>query len=139
MLQPISGKRPASEARLWTQANGAFVTFSGIVRIDMANAWLDKVVKVGKVNWLILNISEMSQAQKGVWASIEVGLKKLQKKGVQRIVVVWKDKNLFAQLKASFKRVGLLGISEYIDTNKRPYNQKAVASWLQQNWDKAQG
>ncbi len=130
------GNRPVSEARLWTQANGVFITLSGIVRVDLANDWLDKVVKVGKVDWLILNIEHMRQAQNGVWPLVEVGVKKLQKKGVKRIIVVWYDKNMFEQLKASFKRTGLFELTEYIDTSKRKYDQRAVTEWLIKNWDK---
>jgi hypothetical protein len=130
-VKPARGKQGA---QLVMTANGVICTFRGAVTLDQVHGWLDRVASMGHSNWAILDIRDLKGAETGVWPTLEMGIKKLVKKGVKRMVFVVASPDQTRVVQSVTKRAGINNLAEYFDTSKRQYDQTRVVTYLRDNW-----
>ncbi|MBD3165879.1 hypothetical protein GF324_04735 [bacterium] len=135
MLRTSSSSKD-SVAKLVTMGDGVVVTFKGFIPLTDIHAWSEKLVTLGKINWAIINVTDLRGVESTGWKNVEMGIKKLKKRGMQRFVIVYNDSDTFKLFTKFCKNAGVFSMMEYIDTRKRDYNQTKVVTFLKENWDK---
>ncbi len=128
---PVSGK---PDAKLVLMANGAVATLRGRVSLEQIHRWIDQVSRMGHCDWAIIDLREMKASEGGVWSTVEMGLKKLTKKGAKRMVVVVNGQEQIQLIQSTAKRAGIGELAEYFDASKRPFSQVKVTGYLRDHW-----
>lgn len=133
---PLNGQSKAGKpgARLVPMANGVVATLRGAISLDNIHDWIDKVGRMGHTNWVILDLREMRGTDGGVWSTIEMGMKKLVKKGAKRLLIVVNHPDVVKLVNSATKRAGVNHMAEYFDASKKPFDQTRVVTYLRENW-----
>lgn len=135
MLSPQSGAAPVkAEAKLIPIANGLVSTLRGRLTLDQVHTWIDRVSIIGHCNWAIIDVRDLKASEGGVWSTLEMGFKKIAKKGAKRIVLVVGGQDQLGLIQSATKRAGINDTAEYFDASARPFDQTKIVNYLREHW-----
>jgi hypothetical protein len=124
-----------SEAKLILMANGVVATLRGRLSLEQIHGWIDKVSAIGHCNWAIIDVRELRASEGGVWSTLEMGFKKITKKGASRIVLVVGGKDQMGLIQSATKRAGINAFAEYYDASARAFDQSKIVNYLREHWN----
>ncbi len=120
----------------YTVEGGTITKLSGSVKLQMAHEWMEHLVAMTRINWSILDVRELQAVESGVWPILQMGIKKMHKKGMKRFLIVVENENTFKVMQSCCKQAGVFGMAEYFDAKNKTYNQAKVVDHLKTSWDK---
>ena len=140
MLVPPGGAAPVKpEAKLIVVANGIITSMRGRLTLDQIHGWIDRVATIGHCNWAIIDVRELKASEGGVWSTLEMGFKKLAKKGAKRIVMVVSSPEQLSIIQSATKRAGINSFAEYLDASSRAFDQTKIVNYLREHWNDHKG
>ncbi|MFH0884064.1 MAG: hypothetical protein V2A56_13870 [bacterium] len=134
MMVSKGGAAPVkSEAKLTSIANGIVASLRGRLSLEQIHGWIDKVSATGHCNWAIIDMREMRASEGGVWSTLEMGFKKIAKKGARRIVFVVGGQDQIGMIQSATKRAGISAFAEYFDASTRAFDQTKIINYLREH------